>query len=187
MRRKTEPFRVLYFDCESRPLGWIGSDYVHQEVTVIAWCWQNSTPQVRALSKDDRSRGRMLSQFRSQFDLSGMVVGHYIRGFDLPLVNAMLAEVGQKPLGAKLTHDTKIDLVKLHGVSKSQKNLADMFGLEDEKLDMTVPDWRHANRLTSDGVAKAVDRAVLDVVQNMALHAELRRRSLLGPPKVWQP
>jgi hypothetical protein len=52
---------------------------------------------------------------------------------------------------------------------------------------MNVPRWRAANRLTKDGIEKAVIRARVDVLQNIALRRELIRRGLLGPPKVWRP
>lgn len=186
VRLRTDRLTTLYFDCESRPLGWIGADYVHQEITVIAWQVDGQS-EVRALSKDDRTRVRMLRDFRQVYDQAGMVVGHYIRAFDLPLVNAMLGELGEAPLGPKLAHDTKLDLVRMHGLSKSQKNLSELFEIPDEKLDMSAADWRRANRLTPDGIAKACERAVMDVAQNVALHTELKRRQLLGPPKVWRP
>jgi hypothetical protein len=187
MRRASSPLRVLDFDVEARPLGWIAEDLTHKEVTVIAWAWMGETPQVRALSRDDRSRLRMLRDFRAEYDRADMVVGHFIRGYDLATVSAMFVEFGQPPLGQKLTHDTKLDLVRLQGISKSQKNLAALFGIEDEKLDMSVQDWRRANRLEPDGIERAVDRARLDVIQNMALYRGLTERGLLGSPKVWRP
>jgi hypothetical protein len=189
MRRTTSRLRLLDFDCESRPLGWIGSDYVHQEITVIGWKWigEPGDVQVRALSKDDRSRRIMLRAFREAYDQAGLVVGHYIRNFDLPLVNAMLVEVGETPLGPKLTQDTKNDLPSMKGVSKSQENLAEMFGVPEPKIHMNVPRWREANRLTRKGIEKGVERAVFDVLQNIALRDELISRGLLGPPRMWRP
>lgn len=189
MRRRTEGFRILDFDCESRPLGWLGSDYVHQEITVIAWKWigEPGDVQVRTLSKDDRSRGAMLRAFRQQYDEAGMVVGHYIRNYDLPLVNAMLVELGDMPLGMKLTQDTKNDLPPMKGISKSQENLAEMFGIPEPKVHMNVPRWREANRLTATGIEKGIERAVFDVLQNIALREVLLSRGLLGPPRAWRP
>jgi hypothetical protein len=189
VRRTSKPIRVLDFDCESRPLGWLGSDYVHQEITVIGWKWvgEPGDVEVRALTKDDRSRRVMLRAFRKAFDEADMVVGHYIRNYDLPLVNAMLVELGEPALARKLTQDTKNDLPPMKGISKSQENLAEMFGLPEPKVHMNVPRWREANRLTVRGVEKGVGRAVYDVLQNIALRQALIDRGLLGPPKVWRP
>lgn len=188
MRRRTEPLRILDFDLEARPLGWIGSDFVHSEITVAAWGWiGGGPPEAKALTKDERSQLRMLRALRRVYDEADMVCGHFIRSFDLPLLNAMLVEVGERPLGQKLTQDTKLDLPRMSGVSKSQKNLSAMFGVDEQKIDMSVPAWRDANRLSRTGVAKALDRAVYDVAQNIALRQTLIDRGLLGPPRVWRP
>lgn len=189
MRIKTSPLRVLDFDCEARPLGWYAGDETHKEITAIAWKWigDDSDVEVASLTKDDRTRGRMLRRFQRAYDDADMVVGHYIRGFDLPLVNAMLLEAGEAPLARKLTHDTMLDLVRLHGVSKSQENLSAMFGVEAPKVHMTVPAWREANRLTREGVDKGIERCAFDVVQNIELRRVLLAQGMLGPPRVWRP
>lgn len=189
MKLKTSRLRLLDFDCESRPLGWLGGDYVHQEITVIAWKWigEPVDVEVRTLTKDDRSRLRMLKAFRKAYDQADMVVGHYIRNYDLPLVNAMLAEAGEPSLSRKLTQDTKNDLPPMKGISKSQENLSEMFGIPEPKVHMNVPRWREANRLTRKGLEKGAERAVFDVLQNIALRQELIDRGLLGPPRVWRP
>lgn len=180
------PIRILNFDCEARPLGWYGGDFTHKEVTVIGWCVLGEEPEARALTKDDRTRRRMLLAFRKEYDAAELIVGHYIRKFDLPLVSAMLAEIGEPPLGPKLTHDTKQDLISLHGVSKSQENLSALLGF-DGKKHLTTQEWREANRLTPEGIRTGVERAIADVVQNMRLYEELKARSLLRPPRVWHP
>lgn len=189
MKLRTSPVRILDFDCEARPLGWYAGDQTHKEITAIAWKWigDDSDIEVASLTKDDRTRFRMLRRFRKAYDEADMIVGHFIRGFDLPLVNAMLLEAEEAPLVRKLSHDTMLDLVRLHGVSKSQENLSDMFGVDDEKIHMTVPAWREANRLTRKGVEKGVRRAAFDVAQNIALRAVLMQSGYLGPPRVWRP
>jgi hypothetical protein len=189
VKLRSRRIRILDFDCESRPLGWLGPDHVHQEITVIGWKWigEPGEVEVRALSRDDRSRRSMLQAFRKEYDRADMVCRHYIRNYDLPLVNAMLVELDEPPLGWKLTQDTKNDLPPMKGISKSQENLAEMLGVEEPKLHMNVPRWREANRLTRIGVEKGVERAVFDVLQNIALRQALIDRDLLGPPKVWRP
>jgi hypothetical protein len=184
MRRKSRPLRVLDFDCEARPLGWYGGDLTHKEVTVIAWSWIPGVPEAKARTKDERSLVWMLRAFRRVYDAADMVTGHYIRAFDLPLLNAAMVEVGEPVLGPKLSHDTKLDLVKLHGVSKSQENLAAMFDI-DGKRHMTTQDWRRANRLVD--VDTGVERAVMDVSQHIRFRQALIEKGLLGPPKVWRP
>lgn len=184
------PLKRLNFDIECRPLGWLGGDWVHKEVTAIGWCWMGShipEPEVAMLTKRDDSAKAMLRKFLKVYEEADMVVGHYIRSFDLPVIQAELIEMGLPTLGEKLTHDTKNDLLKHTGISKSQENLGAMLGLDHPKVHMTVPDWREANRLTEAGLRKTRNRVIGDVLQNMDLHEALMERGLLGPPKVWKP
>jgi hypothetical protein len=185
----TQVLRRLDFDIEARPLGWLGGDWVHKEVTAIGSCWMDDhdTMEVSLLTKRDGSAERMLLAFLKRYDEADMVVGHYIRGYDLSTLQAEHIELGLPTLGEKLTHDTKNDLIKHQGISKSQENLSAMLGLGNPKVHMNVPMWREANRLTKAGLELTTTRVAGDVVQNMELHAELMKRRLLAPPKLWTP
>ena len=186
--------RVLDFDCEARPLSWIGGDYVSKEVTAIAcsfigdarvYCWLLGDPSHRV--PPDLQLATILEAFTQFYNQADVLTGHYIRAYDLPLLNGAMAEAGLPPLGPKLTIDTKSDLARLHGVSKSQESLAAMLGVQAPKVHMTQGDWRAANRLTIDGLAKTRERVVGDVRQHKQLYAELSARGMLRPPKRWAP
>lgn len=183
--------RVLDFDIESRPLGWISQDYVHQEVTAIASAWivdgEPHDMQVLLLNRRPGSSQRMLREFKKRYDQADIVTGHYIRGFDLPQVNAAMMEFDLDPLGSKLSHDTKQDLIKGSGISKSQENLASMFGIEAPKVRMNMAMWREANRLTQAGLALTYKRVAGDIIQHIQLRQALIERKLIGPPRVWNP
>lgn len=176
--------RILDFDCEARPLSWYGGDFVTRELTAIAaqfigekrvYCW--------LLGRDDPIR--MLKAFRRLYDQADMVTGHFIRGYDLPAVNAGMLEAGLPPLTAKLSHDTKLDLLRFSGLSKSQENLGALLHLEHPKVQMDQEKWREANRLTARGLALTRRRVVGDVRQHIELRARLLELGLLGPPRVW--
>jgi len=186
----TQKLRRLNFDIEARPLGWLGGDWVHKEVTAIGWCWMEENgrgPEVALLTKRADSAKTMMRRFWEAYNQADMVVGHFIRSYDLPTLQAEYIELGLPILGQKLTHDTLNDLVKQQGISKSQETMGAMMGIKAPKVQMTVPDWREANRLTEAGLRKTKERVVGDVIQNMQLHAELVERELLGPPSVWYP
>lgn len=185
----SRPLKRLNFDIEARPLGWLGGGWVHQEVTAIGWCWMdgNSEPEVATLTKRANSAKTMLRRFWEVYTEADMVVGHYIRGYDLPTLQAEYIELGLPLLGSKLTHDTYSDLVKHKGISKSQETMSAMLGLQAPKVQMNVSKWREANRLTNAGIQLTIERVVGDVRQNMELHAALMERKLLGPPKLWTP
>lgn len=180
------PARILHFDIEARPLGWYGGDFTHKEPTAIAWSWADED-EVHVELLDYRGPGRMLDTFLEAYNEAGIVTGHYIRGFDLPLLNAAYVESGFDPLTAKRTSDTKGDLLRLHGISKSQENLGAWLGIPAPKVGMNMEDWRKANRLHKDGLELVKERVVGDVIQHKALRAALLDAKLLGPTKVWSP
>lgn len=191
VKRTTKQRRVLDFDCEARPLGWLGGDWVHKEVTAIASAWiVDGKPQdleVWHITKRADSHKSMLRKFRERYAEADMVTGHYIRGYDLPLLAGAMMEYDLEPLTDMLTHDTKNDLITHNGISKSQENLGILLGLDSPKVQMDVPKWREANRLTQEGLRLVRERAGGDVEQHIELREALLRRGLLGPPKIWYP
>lgn len=184
----SDGYRILDFDIENRPLSYLGQDYTTAEITAIAACWHGrpKTLTVWLLGRDDPKE--MLTGFRALYDAADIVTGHYIRMHDLPIINGSLIEHGLPPLDAKMTCDTKLDLISKGPVfSASQENLAAMLGLRAPKVHMNTVLWREANRLTDKGLALTYKRAAGDVLQHMALRRALADRGLLGPMKVWRP
>lgn len=183
--KKVKRMKILDFDIEARPLSWYGGDFVSKEVTAIAARWVGDLPsQTMVWTIADSTVVAMLEEFRAQYDSADIVTGHYIRGFDLPLLNAAMIENGLPPLGDKLTQDTKLDLVRRHGMSNSLENLGSDFGLR-EKVNMTQADWREANRLTPTGVARMKERVVSDVSLHIKLRDILLEKRLLRPVVPW--
>jgi len=184
--REVHPLPILDLDLECRPLNWYGGDWVTREITAIGAQWVGKRRgRSWLLGVDDPLE--MLVQFREWWDKAGMVTGHYIRAFDLPLLNAGMLEYGLQPLSKKLTQDTKLDLIKFSGLSKSQENLGALLQLHHPKIQMDQQKWRSANRLQPEGIELARRRVMGDVHQHIEMRAELLRRGMLGPPKVWSP
>ena len=183
---RSRPLRVLDFDCECRPLHWISNDYVSREITAIAWAWCDEPDQTACVLLGEMDPVTMLAAFRAAYDQADLVTGHFIRGFDLPLINGAMLEYGLPRLKDKLTQDTKLDLARHSGLSKSQENIAATLKLEHPKVRMNQAKWREANRLTPEGLAAARQRVTGDVQQ----HIEMRRRLLelgyLAPPVLWR-
>lgn len=180
------PFRVLDFDVEARPLHWISGDYVSKEITAIAWAWVDAPDEVTCYLLGDSRPAVMLQAFRAAYERADMVTGHFIRGYDLPMINGALTEYQLPALPDKLTQDTKLDLVRRAGLSGSQENIGAMLDLENPKVKMDQKKWRDANRLTPEGLKAVRERVTGDVKQ----HIEMRRRLLelgyLGPPVLWK-
>ena len=176
--------RVLDFDCEARPLSWYGGDWVTKEVTAIAWQFTDrKRTEVRLLGIHETSQ--LFADFVAAYDQADVVTGHFIRGYDLPVLNGALIELGMPPLKPKLTQDTKLDLVKRSGISVSQENLGALLGLKHEKVQMDQAKWRAANRLTPAGIALTRKRVVGDVKQHIEMRARLLELGLLRSPRMW--
>lgn len=185
IRVSSRPRRVLDFDCECRPLDWYGGDFNSKEVTAIAWAWLDNPTAVTCVLLAEMDVPSMLRAFVRAYETADMVIGHYILGFDLPFLNGQLTEYEMPVLGEKLVHDTKIHMVKRHGLSTSQENLGAMLGLQADKVQMNQTRWRQANRLTKEGTALARKRAMGDVKQHIEMYMKLSRLGYLRSPKPW--
>jgi hypothetical protein len=180
--------RVLDFDIENRPLSYWVPDRPSAEITAIAAGWTDQK-QVHCwmLTRKDNDPGRILERFVELYDEADMVVGHYIRGHDLPIINGALLELGMPALKPKLTRDTRKDLIKLKDMPVSQEALAEYFGLSHGKQHMSQPAWRQANRLGAGADRLTRARVVGDVQQNKELVQVLAKLNYLKPPVVWRP
>lgn len=184
----TKDRKTLIFDIETRKVGFhTGGRFAPDgcEPIAIAWswlgsddveCWQLGKWPVRVL----------LEQFRLAYDEADVLVGHYIRKFDLVVLNGSMLEHRLPPLSAKLVVDTH-DIHRAGGISKSQENLAELFDLSEAKYHMNDARWREATRLTKEGMQETRRRVVDDVLQSKKLYEALREHGWLRPPKLWRP
>jgi DNA polymerase elongation subunit (family B) len=191
-----ERVRILDFDIEVRPMAFYGGDFVTKQPTAIAWKWigERSRVEVRLVGESFDTRQTMaeevalLEEFRQVYLEADIVTGHYIRGFDLPVLNARMMRHGLPMLETRLAQDTKGDLAKAHGVSKSQENLGAMFELRHPKVGMNTTKWELGNALTSEGLAETRKRVVGDVRQHIEMRRVMLERGYLAPrPKAWSP
>jgi len=189
--------RVLHFDVECRPMAWYGGDFVTKQPTAISWKWLHGNPSIpppvwfigasHEPDNLDDEESEMLEAFRLQFDEADIVTGHFIRGFDLTILDGALMRLDLPLLGEKLTSDTKLDFAKAHGISKSQENLGAMFELEHPKIPMNTSKWFESNKLTTKGIEYTLERVVGDVEQHIDLRETMLDRGLLAAPKIWTP
>lgn len=187
----SRPLRVLDFDIENRPLSYWYDDKTTAEITAIAWSlYGEDEVTVKVLEPPPHhevSMMDMLVRFKTAYDEADMVTGHFIRVHDLPTIQGHMIEFGLEPLGAKLTSDTKLDMIRRTNMSASQKALADMLDVRQQKVAMPQQRWRDANRLTIQGRQSAIERVTGDVRQHKALRLEMLKRGLLNEPRIWVP
>lgn len=192
---KARRVRILDFDIEVRPMAFYGGDFVTKQPTAIAWKFVGEREPVTVVllgeSFDTRmtfiEEVNMLETFRQAYDQADVVTGHYIRGFDLPIINARLMRHGLPLLGATMAQDTKGDLARAQGVSKSQENLGAMFELRHPKVPMNTTRWEEANALMPAGIEATRKRVVGDVRQHVELRAKMLERGYLGGASHWSP
>lgn len=186
---------ILDFDIECRPLAWYGGGWVTKQPTAIAWKFvgDRGKPDVAVIGSSDRmslvleEERAMIEAFRAAYNAADMVTGHYIRDFDLPTLNSACMRLGLPLLGPKLTEDTKNDLAKASGISKSMENLSAMFSAKVQKYGMDTAKWADANMLLPAGIEQARKRVTTDVREHIELRSVLIERGLLSPPKDWHP
>lgn len=179
MLKSTKDLRILDFDIETRKIGFHdGGRFAPAgcEVVILAASWEGED-EVKTWSlssKWSEKDARTITEaFIKLYDKADAVSGHYIRKFDLPILNGACLEWGYGPLSEKLVFDTKVDLASVAGLSQSQENLAGLLRLEQSKFHMSDNEWRSVARLTPEGLALAKERVVDDVLQHKALRASL--------------
>lgn len=187
--RKAGKLRILDFDVETRRVGFFqGGHFAPDgcEPITIAASWVGES-RIHIWLQPEQSLTEMLIGFADLYDQADLVTGHYIRKFDLPILNAAMFEHGLPFLPPRRVCDTKADLVTMAGLSKSQENLGALLELADQKFHMNDHRWRGASRLAPEGVALARKRASSDVKQHKQLRVALGRAGALKPPRVWSP
>jgi hypothetical protein len=186
---------ILDFDIECRPIAFYGGDQVTKQPTVIAWKFigESRRPRVAAIGESDRSskvleeEAAMIEAFHKAYDAADMVTGHFIRGFDLTTLNGAAMRLGIRTFEPKLAEDTKLDLVKAAGISKSMENLSAMLDAANQKISMNTATWADANMLLPHGIKGAKKRCVGDVIEHIELRELLIEAGLLKTPKMWRP
>ena len=186
--------KILDFDIETRLVGFYEAGRFKpkgSEPTAIAASWVGSSKTAVWL-QPEHSVEEMLAGFVDLYNQADAVTGHYIRKFDLMLLNGALFEFGMPLLDpVKLVQDTKCDLKPFEGLSKSQENLAEALNRFDEKKSkkyrMNDTMWRWATRLTPEGVEETRKRVTSDVRQHKKLRLDLHKAGVLNAPTVWSP
>lgn len=183
------PLRILDFDTECRPMHY--SEWrPESQITAYAWQWVGTKgkPEWRVMEQDMSNEDQNLLDFLAQYDAADVVMGHYIRKHDLPLLNDHCIRLGVLPISErrpKWTIDTKMDAVQIKALGMSQDNLSVTLGLTSQKHHMSGSDWRTSNALGNAGQREAIERVTSDVTQNIELYHALAARGALRPMKRW--
>lgn len=187
MRIEVPESKVLIFDIECRPTAWFGGDYVGKSITAAAWVWlDGDEPTSVVLDRDMDSTALIMEGIVEAVESADLVVGHFIRGFDLPVLAGELETLGWTPFDPVLTLDTKTDRLTTMGISESLENLVARYELTHAKIPMNEPRWSEHNLWqTPRSVEWVRERVEGDVVSTKELYLAMQDR--LKGPKAWDP
>jgi hypothetical protein len=179
-----EPRRVWCFDIESRPGPWGGGDFTFKHMLSIAGGYEGERVEYLAPGFTAGALDDFISPLRS----SGvLVVTHNGIRYDLPLLNGMLVKMGLASLRSVLVSDTYAHLIKRgQAFSASLGNMAERFGIQD-KGRMSEYAWEQVYEGNPEYLEKLRIYNIGDVTTTLELRAELIRRKLLKPARVWRP
>ena len=182
--------RVIIFDLEARPTAWIGGDFVGRTSTAYAYSYLDEDKVTSDVIRagDYSYWAELVDEIALRVEDATLPVGHWIRGFDLPLLNADLERIGKPSLSRTLTIDTKTDRMQGDGISQSLENLASRYDLETQKMTMHEPWWEEFNlwqtKRTRDLVRERVES---DVRATKELYLAMEAAGRLKAPAVWDP
>jgi hypothetical protein len=179
--------KILDFDIESRPLSFWVPTKPTAEITAIASCWVDEPASLKVDPLGVTDTETMLLNFVERYDQADMVTGHYIRGFDLPMINGALMEFGLPHLKPKMVCDTRMDMRRKGDIPATQEYLGEILGVSLDKVHMTQNDWREGNRLLEKGIEKTRKRVVGDVYQHILIRGKMLELNLLKSPRIWSP
>jgi uncharacterized protein YprB with RNaseH-like and TPR domain len=108
---------------------------------------------------------------RDELEAYDMIVGHNIRMFDIPFLNARLAKADERPLRRHFILDTLyyVGYQQMRIGSKKLDNVQKFFSLGEEKTPITWEDWQ----LAAQGDKRAMDRVVTHNIQDVKVLKEL--------------
>jgi len=108
---------------------------------------------------------------RTELEGYDLIIGHNIRMFDIPFLNARLAKYDERPLNTHFVLDTMyfVGYQAMRIGSKKLDNVAKYFSLAEQKTDIDWETWQ----LAGTGDKKALDQVVEHNKQDVLVLREL--------------
>jgi hypothetical protein len=176
--------RVFAFDVEARPGPWAGSDFTFRHMLSIAGVYADALDDPHYLGPGFSAK--QLERFIKPMREGHLIVTHNGPRYDLPFLNGTLVRMGLKPLGRVLISDTYAHLPKRGSAfSASLGNLAQRFGVEQQKGAMSEVDWDRAYNGDPGALAYLKEYNIGDCLTTLGLRAKLLEIGLLGAPRLW--
>lgn len=180
---------MLDFDLETVAAGFGDPDWVPQKITCVAWSWvgedavESRVCGPEGIFGNPAARARMLEPLLAAIAEAGMVTGHNLLRFDLPVLNAECMRLGLEPIRLVWVQDT-MRISRAKGFKKGQDNLGRLYKVHTEKVTLDWQAWQNA--YDEDGWATVRHRCEQDVLMHKQLREGLLERGLLRPVTTWR-
>lgn len=179
--------RLLDFDVECVAAGYADPEFVPHTVTAYAFSWGGEVV-VDALPVkwfyDEKRQARFLKPLLDAIDEAGVLTGHNIVRFDLPVLKAAAMYLGLPVMRPTLVQDT-IQIRRAKGFKKGQDNIGVLLNVPIDKLPLNHQQWRRA--YAEPDLATVRERVSMDVRQHMLIRRAMLDRGWLSAPKPWHP
>lgn len=200
----SKPWRKLCFDIETMPVGFSDWD-PEAEIVAICTYWIGEKEKPKYWLVRPENVKQTLREFREEYQQANLVVGQYIRKFDLPTINGAMMMHGLQVLEQMMTSDTKDDWGKKRGVSASLESLLVYYQTMDRmvsvhgklyKAHLGKAHWRLIYRalcsLRTDAWSVAQlnllrSRCEGDVLATAKVFQKMIKLGHLREPKMWRP
>lgn len=180
--------RILDFDIETVNASFDDPQWSVNRTVAYAFAWvddaENITVDALPVSDfyDKDLRREFLGPLLEAIGLAGVVTGHNLFRFDLPVLQAECLLLNLPKIRPVLVQDT-IRVGKTKGFKKGQDNMSHALGVSREKQAMNWAEWEEAygelNLLT------VKERAASDVAMHMEMRAAMIDRKLIMAPRLW--
>ena len=180
--------RILDFDLETIAAGFADPDWVPQKITCVAWSWIGSDEVEsrvcgpEGIFGDPSARAKMLKPLLIEIAKADVLTGHNIGRFDLPIVNAECMRLNLEPIRRVRIQDT-MRLVRSKGFKKGQDNIASLFRVPEQKLDLNWQEWQDA--YDEDGWGMIRRRCESDVISHKQIREKLLEADLVKATRWW--
>lgn len=180
--------RTLDFDVETVAAGYADPQWVPSTVTAWACSWIDSDEIECGLLPvahlhDAEERRRFLLPLLARIEEAGVVTGHNILRFDLPILAAEVMRLQLPRLRSVMAQDT-IRLPRTKGFKKGQDNLGVLLGVPDDKLPLNWSQWQAA--YAEPDLATVRERVMGDVRMHKQLRERMRDSGWLVSPSLWR-
>lgn len=165
---------VVFWDLETTGLSAImgrilSCAFVELESDPVVY--RSDERKLKGKSKIDDAK--LAVSIRDMLEAYDMIVGHNIRLFDIPLLNARLAKAHERPLRTHFVLDTMWAARRMRIGSSKLENLQKYFALPAAKTPLKWETWQLASQGDKAAMDEVVEHNIADVLVTRDLYPHI--------------